>query len=104
MQRAVATNRKGPDADPSRSAFVLALLKLKKLFDGVADVVERGADPNAQGACAANDCDRDQRGDQSIFDSGCPGLVFHKPLHKRPHSQDLSDWCPVVHQNIGTLN
>jgi hypothetical protein len=65
--------------------------EFQSLFDGVADVVERGADPSAQGAGAANDSDRDQRGDQSVFDGGCPGLVFHKPLHKRQHAEDLSN-------------
>src|SRR5436190_8460566 len=54
--------------------------KFATLLDRVADVVERGADVGAQRAGAADDGNRDQRGDQPVLDGGGAGLIIPELL------------------------
>src|SRR5581483_9308561 len=62
--------------------------------DLAADIAEQPAEIDAEQRHPDDDCQRDERGDQAVFDGGDAGLGFHRGQPRNLPAKTAHDACP----------
>jgi hypothetical protein len=95
--------KKGPPEEAALSLEEANSLQVSGIFDLGGDRVELVVQRIAEGASADHDGERDESGDQAVFDSGRTAVVTQKILHQVTHYQTLFSLLQPGHSTAHDL-